>query len=461
MTVRREQRTVPVGAELFLGRRAARPPFSVRDRRDLREEVSAVARFVPLRGGLHPLGLHGRHDLEKNLEHLLGEHVIVPLDRRVHEVRRGQFRQSRAVKVSVSAARLATILNAVGRYSRHEGFEGRRGRVDVGDFRLGHFFAAAALDEARLNVLQVTQDPSSRKVEAVAARQQRKQSMLLLTIIQHLHLPLSAVPVEPLLPHGRVSDRYGARLGQFHGRFVHDVRPHLHHGDVRHLLGSVAHRLLLVLAVLVDVRESHGHVPTGYHHVVELGEAVVHVVVPQLRTDVSRGDARERLVIVDGTEGDDEIVHSAMLPVAVDELSDDHGVIGRPSQRPRPEFGRRQRGGMYDPAAPFESALALGEEGGGRLQPSHVRSVTQLGLGVASDDAPIAAQGEPIVLLLVIAKAQQVWDEHNPVKSGGEVVGQSREQSPPVFAPGDIAVASCFFADANLAAELHQADMLS
>ena len=106
------------------------------------------------------------------------------------------------------------------------------------------------------------------------------------------------------------------------------------------------------------------------------------------------------------------------------------------------------------------TALALGEEGGGGLQGSDVRSMAQLRLGVAANHLPVAAQRQPLGLLLVVAEAFDVGQEHDPMQRDGQIVGRRGHESGKVLRQSDLAVGTRFGSDAMRAAQLDEADEL-
>ena len=141
-------------------------------------------------------------------------------------------------------------------------------------------------------------------------------------------------------------------------------------------------------------------------------------------------------------------MNASVLPVAVDELRNDHGMVGRPTQRARPEFTRRQGRRIDDPRPSLITALALGEEGGRGFQGSDVGPMPQLRLGIAADHLPIATQRQPLGLLLVVAEAANVGDEHHPVQGGGDVVGDRGHEGGEVRRFGNLSVGTWFRSDA-------------
>ena len=84
----------------------------------------------------------------------------------------------------------------------------------------------------------------------------------------------------------------------------------------------------------------------------------------------------------------------------------------------------------------------------------------QLRLGVAADHLPIAAHRQPLGLLLVVAEAANVGDEHHPVQGGGDVVGDRGQEGGEVGRLGNLPVGAWFRPDAVRATDLHEADEL-
>ena len=82
-------------------------------------------------------GANHSHELQQHLDHLLGEHLIVPPDSAGLEVGVAELDEAGADQEAVPAARLAAVLYPVGGEGCAVRLQGRRRGVHVGDDRLG------------------------------------------------------------------------------------------------------------------------------------------------------------------------------------------------------------------------------------------------------------------------------------------------------------------------------------
>mmetsp|Transcript_9048 Transcript_9048/g.22013 ORF Transcript_9048/g.22013 Transcript_9048/m.22013 type:complete len:563 (+) Transcript_9048:3-1691(+) len=395
-------------------------------------------------------GLDRRHQLEQHPNDLLGKHVVVPLHGGALEVRREELGESGARQESVAAAGLAALLDAVGGDHRREGLEGRGGRVHVRDLFLED---GPVGEDLVLHGLEFVGQFAAREKGAVRKCQEREDPVLLLRIIQNLEL-LPAVLRESLLADRGIPDRDGACHGEALRGSGNNLGPDLHHGDVGNLGGGLRDGFLLVVSVLVDGGKAHGHVAPGDHHVAKLGEPVVHVVVPDLGSDVTGFDSREECVVLHGSERHQKVVDPVAFSLAIDQLGNHHGVIGGFPQRPRPKFAAGEGGAIDDPGSSFLSSLGFGEKGGGGFQRANVGPVPQLGLGVAADHFPVSTEWQPAGLLLLVAEADDVGHKHDPVQRQRNIIGHRFQNRLKVPALGDAPVA--FVPDSQLAADLDQ-----
>jgi hypothetical protein len=148
-----------------------------------------------------------------------------------------------------------------------------------------------------------------------------------------------------------------------------------------------------LIGVGVDVLVLGKHADVRHLDVIEEQETVVHGVVAELGADITNVDVRERLVGLHVADLDNE--GGRAVGFALDnELSHDHGVVGGAAEGADP---------------PLAGSQVWGVDGKGlivlvpcccSLESTDVGSVTQLGLGVTSDDLVVLGLGEPLLLLL-------------------------------------------------------------
>jgi hypothetical protein len=135
------------------------------------------------------------------------------------------------------------------------------------------------------------------------------------------------------------------------------------------------------------------HADVRHLDVVEEKETVVHSIIAELGTDVTNVDIRKRLMGLHVADLDDE--RSRAVRLALDnELSHDHGVVGSAAERADPPLAGSQVWGVDGEGLVFLVPCCCG------LESTNVGSVTQLGLGVTSDDLVVLGLGEPLLLLL-------------------------------------------------------------
>mmetsp|Transcript_17506 Transcript_17506/g.34030 ORF Transcript_17506/g.34030 Transcript_17506/m.34030 type:complete len:275 (+) Transcript_17506:4104-4928(+) len=159
-----------------------------------------------------------------------------------------------------------------------------------------------------------------------------------------------------------------------------------------------------------------------------------------------------------------KVMNPTIDPLPIDQTRNDHGVIGRLPQRPRPELGTCQRWRMNDPLPSLGPAVYLLQKRGRRLQRANVAPVPQFRLGVAPDHLEVATEGEPERLLLGVAEGEDVGHEHDPVEGCGEgVVGEGGDEGLEFFGGRDFSLQGRWpgvGADAGGAAELDQSHEL-
>ena len=116
-------------------------------------------------------------------------------------------------------------------------------------------------------------------------------------------------------------------------------------------------------------------------------------LVSELGTDIANVNIFHGLVGLQITNLDHEGVRTIVLACNI-KLSHHHGVVGCATQRTNPPFGGSQCGGVDD------ESLVLGIPGGGRFEAANVRTVSQLGLSITSDDLVfLSTLKEELVLL--------------------------------------------------------------
>lgn len=115
--------------------------------------------------------------------------------------------------------------------------------------------------------------------------------------------------------------------------------------------------------------------------IAKLGANIAHIYIVQ------------RLVGLQVTDLYNEWVRTVVLAIDI-QLSHHYGVVGRATKRSNPPLGGCQCGGVDG------ECLIVGVPSGGGFQATHVRSVTELGLSVATNNLVfLSAFEEQLVLL--------------------------------------------------------------
>lgn len=132
---------------------------------------------------------------------------------------------------------------------------------------------------------------------------------------------------------------------------------------------------------------------------------MTYCVETKFGTDITNVDVRERLVCLQVTDGHDKGVRTKSLPLN-DQLGHDGGVVGDLSQRSNPPLGGSQRRRVDC------ERLVLWIPCCCRLEPSHVGSMAQLRLRIASNDFKLLRLLEEELVLLWSALLPYCGHEH-------------------------------------------------
>lgn len=118
----------------------------------------------------------------------------------------------------------------------------------------------------------------------------------------------------------------------------------------------------------------------------------MYLLVAKLGSNVTHIDILQRLMGLEIPNLDDKGMGTEVLATNV-ELRHDDGMVGSPAQRANPPLGRGQRRAVND------EGLVFGIPGGRSLQATHVGTVAQFRLRIATQDlVPLSAFQEKLVL---------------------------------------------------------------
>lgn len=231
------------------------------------------------------------------------------------------------------------------------------------------------------------------EVQGECGSQEGQQADLNHRVVQHGGLGLGSillVTVLELPADSSVAGSNGDTASQRATGLHDDGRTDPSHSAVNSLGVGLEH---ILAGVGVDLGEFGHHADVRHLVVVEQQEAVVHGVVAELGADVANMNALQRLVGLHVADLDNEGVRSVGLALD-DQLGHNAGVVGHLSERANPPLARR------DMRRVDGEGLVLGVPGGGGLETTHVGSVAQLGLGVATDDLVLlSGLGKALLLL--------------------------------------------------------------
>ena len=179
---------------------------------------------------------------------------------------------------------------------------------------------------------------------------------------------------------------------------VHGCTKDDHQSCLRHdLVDHSGVGLHLELTVLVDAHEPREEGLTSDSVVGELQEAIVNGLVAKLVADVSHFNAWQWLMGVHVPDLDDEWLDTIVI-LLCNAPGEDNSVCGVEAEGAWPEFTRLKSWGVD------HELIGLLVERGSGLQTRHVRAVTKLGLGVASNDVPVVGLLQVLLLLFFAAK---------------------------------------------------------
>lgn len=134
--------------------------------------------------------------------------------------------------------------------------------------------------------------------------------------------------------------------------------------------------------------------------------------LPELGTDISSHDAGQKSVILHRTDRDAEGMRTIVLSVR-NQASHDNGVVGSLTESSNPPLASSEVWGVE------LKLVGLGDVGGGGLDALDVRSVSDLSLGIASNDLVAKGTLEEELVLLLSSLGDQGRHEHAAVETEG------------------------------------------
>mmetsp|Transcript_41067 Transcript_41067/g.86282 ORF Transcript_41067/g.86282 Transcript_41067/m.86282 type:complete len:238 (-) Transcript_41067:662-1375(-) len=225
---------------------------------------------------------------------------------------------------------------------------------------------ASTRNQLVFNIFETRQDVLPREENGVGCREEGQETILLLPIVKDLEFVgsivvafLVSIGIVPLAANGRVANGNGACHGQCLVGRMDDVGTNLHHGDVCNLTRRTRVIHLLIFSHLIHRREPHCHVSPWNANIVELGKSIVHIIVPNLGSDIPRLHSRQPRMIFHTSQWYEKIMYPMRLAIPIDKLSDYHGMIGRLPQRAGPKLGAGQCGRVNDPFTAWSPPIAL------------------------------------------------------------------------------------------------------
>jgi hypothetical protein len=117
-----------------------------------------------------------------------------------------------------------------------------------------------------------------------------------------------------------------------------------------------------------------------------------YLLVTELRTNITNIYVLHGLVGLHVANLHHEGVRAIVLSTD-EKLSHDHGMVGSAAERANPPLGGSECGGVDG------EGLVLGIPGSGSLETANVGSVTQLGLGIATDDLVLLGALKEVLVL--------------------------------------------------------------
>mmetsp|Transcript_70837 Transcript_70837/g.217114 ORF Transcript_70837/g.217114 Transcript_70837/m.217114 type:complete len:315 (+) Transcript_70837:958-1902(+) len=214
--------------------------------------------------------------------------------------------------------------------------------------------------------------------------------------------------LEALPPHARVPDRDRRGLRQVAVRPPDDRHADRHHGYVPELVQCPGRRDVLALpGHLLVLRE---HVEAGHTHVREPRVADVRVVRVDLWTHFAHLHSRHQRPLV-VPELDHKAVDAVVFPA--DQELRKHDAMGASVHARGPPLQRGQRGRMDDKFVGLAVVLRNG------LEPAHIGTVAELGLGVSAEVPRLLGRTEPLLLLFLTCVGFQERQKHRKVDPEG------------------------------------------
>jgi hypothetical protein len=186
------------------------------------------------------------------------------------------------------------------------------------------------------------------------------------------------IGLEPLTSHGRISRDNGTGHGQIFTRLDTNMSSHLHHGNVGNFGGGIRNVLFLVLTLFIHRRKAHGHVATRNNNVIETRIAIVHDIVANLGSNITRLDSGQEFVRIHAAQWDQKVVHPTVDTIAIQQMGNHHGMIRGASQRAGPKLGTRQCGRMNDPTTTGHTTFGFGKKGGRCFQSANIGSLVTI-----------------------------------------------------------------------------------